>query len=71
MSAPGFPKQNDVVERRIMTLLDMVRSLMSYVGVPDSFWGYAPETTQYILNLVPSKAVSLPQKNFGLGVSLV
>ena len=41
-----------------MTLLDMVRSMMSYASLLVFFWGYALETTQYILNLVPSKAVS-------------
>ncbi|KAL8557432.1 hypothetical protein ACS0TY_004740 [Phlomoides rotata] len=35
----------------------MVRSMMSYSDLPKSFWGYALETTAYILNLVPSKSV--------------
>ena len=29
---------------------------------PNSFWGHALKTTQYILNLVPSKAVSITLK---------
>ncbi|XP_037494707.1 uncharacterized protein LOC119370510 [Jatropha curcas] len=37
--------------------MDMVRSMMSYSDLPISFWGYAIETTTYILNLVPSKSV--------------
>ncbi|KAA0050328.1 gag/pol protein [Cucumis melo var. makuwa] len=36
----------------------MVRSMMSFAQLPDSFWGYALETTIYILNNVPSKSVS-------------
>ncbi|KAA0050040.1 gag/pol protein [Cucumis melo var. makuwa] len=36
----------------------MVRSMMSFTQLPDSFWGYALETTIYILNNVPSKSVS-------------
>ena len=40
-----------------MTLMDMVRSMMSYSDLPNSFWGYALETIAYILNLVPSKSV--------------
>lgn len=31
--------------------------MMSYSDLPKSFWGYALETTTYILNLVPSKSV--------------
>ena len=37
--------------------MDMVRSMMSYSDLPNSFWGHALETAAYILNLVPSKSV--------------
>ena len=57
LTAPGTPQQNGVSERRNRTLLDMVRSMMSYSSLPDSFWGYALETAAYVLNQVPSKAV--------------
>ena len=62
MSAPGQSQQNGVAERMNQTLLDMVRSMMSYASLPNSFWGHALETTQYIINLVPSKAVSTTLK---------
>lgn len=55
---PGTPQQNGVAERRNRTLLDMVRSMMSFSTVPDSLWGEALKTAMYILNRVPSKAVS-------------
>ena len=55
--APGTPQQNSVAERRNKTLLDMVRSMMSYSTLPISFWGYALNTTMYLLNLVPWKSV--------------
>ena len=71
MSTPGQSQQNGVAERRNRTLLDMVRSMMSYVSLPNFFWGHALEISQYILNLVPSKAVSTTPKSFGLGESLV
>nr|XP_009798005.1 PREDICTED: uncharacterized protein LOC104244304 [Nicotiana sylvestris] len=35
----------------------MVRSMLSYSDLPSSFWGYALEIANYILNLVPSKSV--------------
>ena len=57
LSAPGVPQHNGVAERKNKTLMDMVRSMMSYSDLPNSFWGYALETTAYILNLVPSKSV--------------
>ena len=41
LSAPGTPQQNGVVEMRNRTLLDMVRSMLSYSSLPISFWGYA------------------------------
>ena len=37
----------------------MVRSLMSYVCLPDSFWEYALVIVQDIMNLVTSKVVSV------------
>ena len=58
LSAPRTPQQNGVVERRNRTLLNMVRSMLSYSSLPISFWGYALETATYLLNLIPSKLVS-------------
>ncbi|GER47805.1 gag-pol polyprotein [Striga asiatica] len=57
LTAPGTPQQNGVAERRNRTLMEMVRSMMSYSRLPDSFWGLALETASYILNMVPSKSV--------------
>ncbi|KAL8125161.1 hypothetical protein AgCh_012728 [Apium graveolens] len=57
LTAPGTPQQNGVAERRNQTLLESVRSMMSYSDLPKSFWGHALETTAYLLNLVPSKSV--------------
>ncbi|TYK22845.1 gag/pol protein [Cucumis melo var. makuwa] len=37
LSAPGTPQQNGVSERRNRTLLDMVRSMISYTQLPSSF----------------------------------
>ena len=57
LTAPGTPQQNGVAERRNRTLLEMVRSMMSYSTLPVSFWGYALNTAMHLLNLVPSKSV--------------
>ena len=57
-TVPSTPQQNGVAERRNRTLMEMVRSMMSYSSVPFSLWGEALKTAMYILNRVPSKAVS-------------
>ncbi|KAL8147723.1 hypothetical protein AgCh_005155 [Apium graveolens] len=54
---PYTPRLNEVSERRNRTLLDMVRSMMSYMNLPVFLWGYALETSAYLLNKVPSKSV--------------
>jgi hypothetical protein len=54
---PDDPQQNGVAERRNRTLMDMVRSMLSYSMLPISLWMEALKTTVHILNLVPSKSV--------------
>ncbi|GJU82810.1 retrotransposon protein, putative, ty1-copia subclass [Tanacetum coccineum] len=46
---PYTPQHNGVSERRNRTILDMVRSMMSQTTLPKSFWDYALETAQHIL----------------------
>ncbi|XP_019232274.1 PREDICTED: uncharacterized protein LOC109212983 [Nicotiana attenuata] len=58
-------------ERRNRTLMGMVRSMLSYSDLSLSFWGYALEIANYILNLVPSKSVPSTPMNCGLGESQV
>lgn len=57
LTALGTPQQNGIAEIRNRTLLEMVRSMMSYSTLPVSFWGYALKTAIHILNLVPSKSI--------------
>ena len=40
---------------------------MSYASLPVSFWGYALEIAQYLLNLVPSKVISTTPKELWTG----
>ena len=57
-SMPGEPQQNGVAERRNRTLMDMVRSMMSYSTLPLGLWIEAlKKTAIHILNRVPSKSV--------------
>jgi hypothetical protein len=53
----GDPQQNGVTERRNCTLMDMVRSMLSYSTLPISLWMEALKTTVHILNRVSSKSV--------------
>jgi hypothetical protein len=53
----GEPEQNRVAERRNRTLMDMVRSMLSYSNLPVGLWMEALKTAAHILNRVPSKSV--------------
>ena len=56
-STPGEPQQNGVAERRNRTLMNMVRSMISYSTLPLSLWMEALKTAIHILNRVPRKSV--------------
>jgi hypothetical protein len=56
-STPSEPQQNGVAERRNRTLMDMVRSMLSYSTLPINLWMEALKTAIHILNRVPSKSV--------------
>src|SRR6185312_7915274 len=60
----GESQQNGVAERRNRTLLDMVRSMLSYSNLPIELWMEALKTATHILNRVPSKLV--PKTTFEL-----
>ena len=57
LTPPRTPQHYGVSERRSHTLLDIVQSMMSLIGLPLSFWGYALETAAFTLNRVPSKSI--------------
>ncbi|WVZ16815.1 hypothetical protein V8G54_009797 [Vigna mungo] len=54
----GTPQQNGVAERQNRTLMDMVRSMLSHSSIPLSLWMYSLKTNVYLVNRVPSKAIS-------------
>jgi hypothetical protein len=53
----GEPQQNEVAERQNRTLMDMVRSMLSYSDLSVKLWIEALKTVVHILNRVPSKSV--------------
>ena len=70
LTLPGTPQRNGVSEHRNRTLLDMVRSMMSLIDLPLSFWGYALETATFTLNRALSKSVETTPYEYGLGRNL-
>jgi hypothetical protein len=61
------PQWDGLSERRNQTLLDMVRSMMSQVDLPLSFWGYALETVALTLSRVPTKSVEKTPHGMWIG----
>ncbi|KAD6454733.1 hypothetical protein E3N88_09439 [Mikania micrantha] len=57
LTAPYSPQQNGVIERRNKTILEMTRSLLKTMKVPNSFWGEAARHSVYLLNRLGTKAV--------------
>jgi transposase InsO family protein len=71
LSMLGIPQHNRVAERRNKTLIEIVRSMMSHVTLPISFWGYPLEITTYTLGMVPSKSVLRIPYKIWTGRSLI
>lgn len=58
LTPPGTPQLNGISERRNRTLLDIVRSMMSQIELPSSFWGFALLSAAFLLNRSPTKAAN-------------
>lgn len=57
-TAPYSPQQNGVIERRNRTVVEMARSLLKERKMPLKFWGEAVRHAIYILNRVPTRALT-------------
>lgn len=57
LTAPYSPQQNGVVERRNRTLLEMTRSLLKHMGVPNFLWGEAVRHATYLINRVAKRSL--------------
>jgi hypothetical protein len=51
------PQQNDVVERRNQTAMEIARSMMKAKNLSGYFWGEAVTTVVYLLNRSPTRSV--------------
>ena len=50
LTAPYSPQQNGVVERRNRTILEMTRSILKHMSVPNYMWGEAVRHVIYLIN---------------------
>lgn len=57
LTAPYTPQQNGVVERRNRTLMEMARSIMKHMSVPNRLWGEAIKHSTYLLNRIATRAI--------------
>jgi len=57
LTAAYTPQQNGVAKRKNMTIMNMVRSMISNKKIPKSFWPEAVNWTVYVLNRSPTLAV--------------
>lgn len=57
LTAPYSPQQNGVVERRNRTLMEMTRSIMKHMSVPNYLWGEAVRHSTYLLNRIATRVV--------------
>ncbi|BBG98715.1 HXXXD-type acyl-transferase family protein, partial [Prunus dulcis] len=55
---PYTPQQNGVAERKNRTIVEMAKCLMLEKKIPFDFWAEAVNTSVYILNRCPTKALS-------------
>ncbi|KAD5802449.1 hypothetical protein E3N88_13809 [Mikania micrantha] len=57
LTAPYTPQQNGVVERRNRTVMEVTRSFLKTMDVPETLWGEAVRHAVYILNRVSTRSV--------------
>ncbi|KAM2961184.1 hypothetical protein FF1_030791 [Malus domestica] len=57
LTTPYTPQQNGVAERKNRTIVEMAKCLMLEKKVPLEFWAEAVNTSVYILNRCPTKAL--------------
>ena len=57
LTAPYTPQQNGVVERRNRTLMEMARSILKHMHMPNHLWGEATRHATYLLNRIATRAL--------------
>ena len=57
LTVPYTPQQNGVVERRNRTLMEMTRSFMKAMKIPNQLWVEAVHNSTYLINCIATKAL--------------
>lgn len=57
LTASYSPQQNGVVERRNRTLLEMTRSILKHMHLPNALWGEAVRNSTYLINRVATRSL--------------
>ena len=57
LTAPYTPQQNGVVERRNRTLMEMARSLLKHMHMPNYLWGEAIRHATYLINRIATRSL--------------
>ena len=57
LTLPYTPQQNGVFERKYRTIMEMARCLLLERKIPNQFWAEAVNTSVYLLNKLPTKAL--------------
>lgn len=57
LTTPYTPQQNGVVERRNRTLMEMTRSILKHMAIPNYMWGEATRHSTYLLNRVATRVL--------------
>ncbi|GLT36973.1 hypothetical protein SLA2020_113170 [Shorea laevis] len=57
LTIPYTPQQNGVAERKNRNIMEMARCMLYEKKLPMNFWAEAVNTTVYLLNGLPTKAV--------------
>ena len=64
VTTPYTPQSNGVSERANRTIMDRVRSMISWAGLPDSFWAEAVATATYLKNRTPTRGLEDLKRDF-------
>ena len=64
VTTPYTPQSNGVTERANRTIMQRVRSMISWAGLPDSFWAGAVATATYLKNCTPTRGLEDLKRDF-------
>jgi hypothetical protein len=66
MSCPYTSPQNGKAEHILYTINNMLRSLLFHASIPARYWVEGLHTTTYLLNHLPTKAITTTSPYFAL-----